>query len=1828
MSTNSAMMDRSTSDFILHMELTAKSIIKSDNKKKRELARMERLASIGGGHAPKLSSSASKVSMSKSGSVVVDTGAMNLTMKDDSEQAMLSYSVPNMTVTMDAVTAAAGRSTSGGGQHHMRTSRSAKSLTKPKKSTTLKPIQVEPAKSKVLHDLKKSPLFPTDEHMLPKELKALFRSINMPGAGSIDSMQATDNKSTRDAAATLNADPTAVHDSVWNLKRQASNILSGNMSLRSTPHMDALTAAQYNKTGNSMGASKRSATGTGSDSEVKQEHQGPTDFSIYGLKSKYRGEYERETAWKDYQAAHGFSHAAFEDEDFVIPVASVERHPLYVLYDELILKENLRAYTRLKSRLSMKRFVMDVHELWLTNLQHIREHQPARILNDDIPSYTHANKIRNGEVEVGLGLESASMNQSGSRGSVGQGLFGEGEGAGEGEREGLGSRPMTGVSVSEAPQEEGDGSGSRHGAGETTAVMVSSEQQLLNAEDEVTLRGHGIKNRRDQDAIMGMSSQIPSVSHKRAMEKAYFTTKFPEPKVVLDYVPGSTADTKMPPICPPRIENLVSGKYKGTDLILSIDRLLVPVSYDTWEFTRDSLTCFTFTDDNDERNISTVTSWWRITLYRCTQIMKQVYIATEADIISAVSKNDGTGVGGLLADITDMEQDNHALMTSGTGKYDVRTVGNHSGVSEILSEELAAVSRYLEEVFAAESNTTVLKYDQALKSLPLSSDDAVQMAMYIMNNGLALNDELLTREASSALGRWLNFDATVNNQDNSTFIDAELLHLVFHYIPHSELKKNFNKLFYCDWEKYIEQLCFETTPTASLLASKTLQFRNNTVPGSCPYGRRGLWFSYHSHIDVAEGEGRDKDGHIVAIKQLEMSSRNLLSESNPNYKNMKLLQAKQHEVTEVDEIAPDFEHTQVSANFFRDKHLSVTDSILVNLTLALDTPILFPSVFAWEGFNIFPSRAPAEEVVAVIPTFAPKPKTLLSEATINPLECRLSYLIANFSSIAEEGIDFQPLDNPRKPPGFCRHWPNRNNYGFRRKVEIALLGVDPVLPTIAFGVTKAAAQVNSTGVNTRNIWHSTLAITEHIARPRNAKDYEYIIRKEIGCGANEPAAYAVQNRGGEYFCLQSSAFTVYEKEYEAIKERRAAFARQLALNNKIEQCEVNLKARDKAMSSMMRSALQRQVEKKMRKATRSEIGWKSRFLASIVIEVQGNWEQRRDERNNAVFFRQIPRNYEDDIESVNSLDSDHAAEEKIKLKSEKAKIKEKYLETCQWEVPSTWDGDPLGRGDGPNLGRNVMPLVSSNQQILNSGASFSSGASLGGVSGLAEDGGFDYGGDAFAQPGETWIPGEIKPDSKTASVQLRKGKELTSRYLLPRNSARREDDHDMGMGIPVGLTGGGKGRDNMSTVAGWSTTQESAAPTIDTRNLEHIAEQLVSSDELLRVLARRLGLNEEAIVPVDELGSIFSTRAGGIAFDQSNPKEVPPGPRNLANEDGQIEDEDLLVGQEHDSDNDEYWSDDEDEAGDLDEDENMGANPQSWAEMAQMKRNNMKSDAERDVAPVPKNVPFLNLAGNNISSKETQQSGDKTLGWRRLPRPDITKDFFAKFKTHTLGPSEGACNTYNSPIFLLPISPVDACQYDPEEFEAHIESIFIPNAKKDMERAIATVERNVAREEKLAANVPTDDLLLFGEAKGTTSAEAYLAAQAKEEKNIFVDPAEAAYENAILAAKASNVAQMEDSLEENISVNIADKYGNSLFILACQQGSKKMVKLLLRRGAYMDQQNLAGNTGLHYCFAYSHKELGDYLISKGANDEILNMDGLTCYEGLGDDQMNDRDHFD
>ncbi|KAF1319072.1 Acyl-coa-binding protein, partial [Globisporangium splendens] len=106
---------------------------------------------------------------------------------------------------------------------------------------------------------------------------------------------------------------------------------------------------------------------------------------------------------------------------------------------------------------------------------------------------------------------------------------------------------------------------------------------------------------------------------------------------------------------------------------------------------------------------------------------------------------------------------------------------------------------------------------------------------------------------------------------------------------------------------------------------------------------------------------------------------------------------------------------------------------------------------------------------------------------------------------------------------------------------------------------------------------------------------------------------------------------------------------------------------------------------------------------------------------------------------------------------------------------------------------------------------------------------------------------------------------------------------------------------------------------------------------------------------------------------------------------------------------------------------------------------------------------------------------------------------------------------------------------------------------------------------------------------------------------------------AILCARNNNLEGLEKALDSGADPNSRDNYGNTLSILVYQQGNKRLAKFLLRRRADMNLQNMNGNTGLHYL--YKHKELAEYLKTKGAIDTIQNVSGLTCYEGLSTEKL-------
>ena len=88
---------------------------------------------------------------------------------------------------------------------------------------------------------------------------------------------------------------------------------------------------------------------------------------------------------------------------------------------------------------------------------------------------------------------------------------------------------------------------------------------------------------------------------------------------------------------------------------------------------------------------------------------------------------------------------------------------------------------------------------------------------------------------------------------------------------------------------------------------------------------------------------------------------------------------------------------------------------------------------------------------------------------------------------------------------------------------------------------------------------------------------------------------------------------------------------------------------------------------------------------------------------------------------------------------------------------------------------------------------------------------------------------------------------------------------------------------------------------------------------------------------------------------------------------------------------------------------------------------------------------------------------------------------------------------------------------------------------------------------------------------------------------------------------------------EQFHINKTDENGNTLLLVAAQNGHLKVAQLLCAKGANPNHQNHQGQTAAHYAMAYNFFDLGAWLLDPekgGASDEVENENGLGPYDGL------------
>ena len=86
-----------------------------------------------------------------------------------------------------------------------------------------------------------------------------------------------------------------------------------------------------------------------------------------------------------------------------------------------------------------------------------------------------------------------------------------------------------------------------------------------------------------------------------------------------------------------------------------------------------------------------------------------------------------------------------------------------------------------------------------------------------------------------------------------------------------------------------------------------------------------------------------------------------------------------------------------------------------------------------------------------------------------------------------------------------------------------------------------------------------------------------------------------------------------------------------------------------------------------------------------------------------------------------------------------------------------------------------------------------------------------------------------------------------------------------------------------------------------------------------------------------------------------------------------------------------------------------------------------------------------------------------------------------------------------------------------------------------------------------------------------------------------------------------------------------DRFGNTPLIVAAQNDRKRISKLVVKAGADLNAANARGNAALHYCYAYGHFDLAEFLERKGADVSARNEAGVAPRDVLeGDADANAR----
>ena len=512
--------------------------------------------------------------------------------------------------------------------------------------------------------------------------------------------------------------------------------------------------------------------------------------------------------------------------------------------------------------------------------------------------------------------------------------------------------------------------------------------------------------------------------------------------------------------------------------------------------------------------------------------------------------------------------------------------------------------------------------------------------------------------------------------------------------------------------------------------------------------------------------------------------------------------------------------------------------------------------------------------------------------------------------------------------------------------------------------------------------------------------------------------------------------------------------------------------------------------------SKSERSWQKRYDMSVIIETQGSWEKRKDQSHSGMFqgmffFRNIvlpkviltrasktrqnqsllsireegEKGFEKGLEKKREKEGEkeRGKQNEIEKENEEEVEAEKFAVTCQWEVPGSWVGDPLStpHTNTPDLytlkngenesgcGSDVqISRFTSNQSTsasdlgftpyqwnVDSNGDISTVESMGTGSTNTWSGGHNGTNDvsAFQMPDDNWVPGN---DDLTHSSDVHSSSQMV---------------HSTTPGAAM------RGDRRWNTITEHVQRVRTSTPTHPNtqRDEEHndvraIVDKLLSSDELVRMLAVRLGLPVPTVDPGSPPPGPRPSRGRKTAYtavgdDENNTSECDSnkphrdrneyhdGAENTYGDHNENHDDD----DDDDEDEDDFWSDggfqdDGDGAAAIDEaEEYLNKEYNSRNDVLKKRTYNVPEKAGtlgRQSKVTPPQVTYLDIhshpmrtvdqiSNNSVIRLEGSamgvgvgvgvsgtmgSAGNDTIdnlhgmGWRKLPRPEVSSSFYSK----------------------------------------------------------------------------------------------------------------------------------------------------------------------------------------------------------------------------------------